>query len=210
MIASSDDSTIDAICCIAELVALAVGEIDQHVYGADHRARCIVDRRRKRHERHAHAVGALRDGFSAANRPPFLNRLRHRALIAGQCPAIRPEQLPRAAPLALAQRRAAAPKLRGRFVEIGDPAGGIRGVDGGGKGIEELAEKVLAPGRRFLDQRRYKIGRHRGSPRSNGSFNIGDVGHASSPSRRPCDSTRGTARGPISYISELAGNLTPG
>ena len=89
--------------------ALPLRHVDEHVDGADQRAGGVVERRRIRQERNAGAVGPLGDRVHAAHRALFLERDRHRALVMRQQPAVRPEQLPRAAPLALAELGPAAP-----------------------------------------------------------------------------------------------------
>ena len=62
----------------------------------------------------------------------------------GQRRAVRTIELPGHAPLVAAERRRAAGKLDRGLIEIGDPAVGIRGVDGGGNGRQQFLQALLA------------------------------------------------------------------
>ena len=91
------------------LGALGLGQVNQHVHGADEIARCVMKRRGVGHERHARAVGPLGHRFHAPHRQAALEGLSHRTLVVRQGRAIRPIELPRAAPFALADLGLAAP-----------------------------------------------------------------------------------------------------
>src|SRR6185312_14249517 len=124
--------------------ALALGDVDQHVHRTGELAGFIEQRRRIGNEGHARAVRPLASRFHAAHRSLLLEADRHRALVVAQRRAVGPIELPRAAPLAGAQHRAVAPQFRGGFVVVGDAPGGVGGVDGGGQGIEQPVEALLA------------------------------------------------------------------
>jgi hypothetical protein len=88
-----------------------------------------MQRRGVGHERHARAVGPLGHRFHAPHRQTALEGLSHGTLVVRQGRAIRPIELPRAAPFALAELGLAAPQGGGGLVVEGDPAGCVGHVD---------------------------------------------------------------------------------
>ena len=97
-----------------------------------------------RNEWHTRTIRPFSDRFHAAHNAICLQRDRHGAFIVRQGRPVRPVKFPRSAPLAGAKRRPTAPQIGGRVVVVGDTTGGIRRVDGGGKGIEQPTEATLA------------------------------------------------------------------
>src|SRR5215217_8270983 len=69
--------------------------VDQHVDRPDELAGGVAQRRREGDERHPPPVRPLRHGLVAADRPAFLERHRHRALVMSERRAVRPPEPPR-------------------------------------------------------------------------------------------------------------------
>ena len=91
-------------------------------------------------------------GRSAIASSPRTARFSLSAIAIGHCvmrqrPAVRPEQPPRPAPLALAELGPTTPERCGSLVEVRDPPGGVGGVDGGRQRIDQVAEEAVAPDR---------------------------------------------------------------
>src|SRR5260370_3289831 len=111
----------------------AFGDVHQHVHSADQSPRGIKKRRWIGNERYARAIRPLRDGLHTSDRASLLQRQSHRALIMRQRGAIGPIELPRAAERACAEFRADPPQLSRCIIVEGDPPGGVRRVDRGGR-----------------------------------------------------------------------------
>ncbi|HYI82990.1 MAG TPA: hypothetical protein VEX11_07240 [Acetobacteraceae bacterium] len=120
----------------------AVGDVDQHVHGADQRSRRVAHRRRVGNERDARAVGTLRDRVHATHRPPFGDRHRHRARLVRHGRAVRTEEPPGPAPARIAKARPPAPEGCGGLVVGGEPALGIGGVDGDAQRLQQSGPRV--------------------------------------------------------------------
>ena len=146
MMASSEDSTIDASCCRIWLARTRSVRSISMLTAPTSLPDAIAQRRRVGHERHARAVRPLGHRFDAAHRLPGLQGDRHRAFVVRQRRAVRPVQLPGAAPFALADLGMAAPQLGGRLVVEGDAPVGVGHVDGGGQRVGERAPPVLVVG----------------------------------------------------------------
>ncbi len=89
---------------------------------------------------HTRPVGPLSDRSDTPDRPIFLERDRHWALVVRQRRAVRPKETPADAPTVAAQFRPTTRKLDGRLVEERNPPGGIGRIDGGGQCIEQFSE----------------------------------------------------------------------
>ena len=120
------------------LGVLTLGNVDQHVDGADQRTRTVVQRRRVRQQVAACAVGPLRDDLDAPDRPVFPQRDSHRALVMGQRRAVRTAQTPVDAPQIAAQLRPLTGELDRGLVKEGDPPGSIGRIDRRRQGFEKL------------------------------------------------------------------------
>ena len=133
------------------LGALAVGDVHEHVDRADQFARIVMNWCRVWNERHTRAIRPFGDRLHAAHNAVFFQRDGHGAFVVRQWRSVRPVEFPRSAPFAGAERRPMAPQSGGCVVVVGDAAGGIGRVDGGGQGIEQPAEAAFA-----LTQRRLR------------------------------------------------------
>ena len=129
----------------AVLRPATLGHVDEHVDGAGEVPFGVEDHRRIRHERGSRPIRSFGDALVPADRPCLLQRDGHRALVVGHRPAVRPVQLPRAAPL-LADLGSAPPERSGGLVVEGDPAGRIGGVDGDAERLQELARARIVGG----------------------------------------------------------------
>ena len=147
--ASSEEATMAASRCACYLGALPIGDIHQHVNRAYDRARSVLQQRRIRNERDPHPVRALRGRFHPTVGSPFLQRDGHWALIVWKEAAIRPIELPRAAPLAFAEGGMMAPKGGRSGVVVGDEPRRIGHVNGGRKDIEDVAKITFATHKRL-------------------------------------------------------------
>src|SRR6185295_11515533 len=125
--------------------ALAFVDVDHQVDRADQSAFLVVKGSWKRNNLHTAAVRTLSDRFQAAYGPVFLQGHGHGTLAMREQCAVRPVELPGAAPLRLAEFRPASPKDRGRFVEVDYASARVGGVNGHGQDIERLAKVVVAP-----------------------------------------------------------------
>ena len=118
--------------------AVALGDVDQDVDGADELPVVVEQRRRVGHERHVRAIGPDRDGLPAADRTRLLEGDRHRTFVVAHRALIEEQQPERPAPF-LADSRPAAPEFGRGGVEERDLAVRIGRVDGDPEGIQEAA-----------------------------------------------------------------------
>src|SRR6202022_1467308 len=126
------------------LGTLSLCNVHQHVHRSNEHARRVENGRWEGEERNASAIGTFRYRFQAPDRLLFLHRSGHRALIVRHCPSIRPEELPRSAPFAVAEIRPAAPKRSSGLVVVRYAAGGIRRVDRRRKRVDQLSKEIIA------------------------------------------------------------------
>jgi len=108
---------------------LAIGDVHQHVDGTDQLARCVMQRRRVRHDRNARAVGLLDEQLRPSDRPVFPQGYRHGALVMRHRRPVGPEQAPADAPSIGAQIRAATGQIDRCLIVEGDPTLGVGHVD---------------------------------------------------------------------------------
>src|ERR1700733_5569187 len=135
IVARFDDRTETALNTFGTLV---LADVDQHVHGADQVAGSVVEGRRKRHERHARAVGPLGDRLAAAGPPPLPQPNRHRALVVRQWRAVWAIQAPGAAPPVAVKLRLAAPQRGGGVIVISYPPLGVGHINSRRQQIERL------------------------------------------------------------------------
>jgi hypothetical protein len=134
-------------CADGQLGLVPLGDVDEDIDGPDHHPGIVEQRGRIRHERDMRAIRADGDRLGTADRPPFLERDRHRALVVAHRRLVQPEQTERPAPF-LAQGRMASPEFRGGGIEEGDPAVGVGRVDRDAECVEEPAVPIRSPLRR--------------------------------------------------------------
>jgi hypothetical protein len=103
-----------------------------------------MNRSRVGDEWHARAIRPFGGSFHAPHDAVGLQCDCHRALIVRKWRTVRPEQLPRATPFAGAEKRAMPPERCRCLVVIGDPPGGISGVDRGRQCIEQITKPAFA------------------------------------------------------------------
>src|SRR4029079_7021460 len=138
------------------LGALAIGDVDQHVHGADQFPRGVEQGCRIGNEGDACSVRPLGYGFHAADGTLLLQRHRHGALVVLQRRAVGPIELPRTAEFTLAELRAPAPHGSGGFVVKGDPTSCVGDVNSRWQGADEVAPHslVFAAGHQARERRR--------------------------------------------------------
>ena len=106
------------------------GDVDQQVEGAGELALGVEQRRRIGLQGHPPAVRTLGDRRDAADRAPFLDRRRHRALVVRQRRTVVGQELPGDAPAVPVSDRRATGKVDARPVVPGDHTFPIGHVEG--------------------------------------------------------------------------------
>jgi hypothetical protein len=142
---------------------LSIRDIDDHVDRSDHLAIGVENRRGKRNDRHADAIGPLDDGLDAAHRTLGLQGNGHGALVDGKRAAVLGVQPPRTAPTFAATDRLASPKLGCRGIEIQQRARRIGQIDRRRQKVENLRAVVTgktADRQSRVGEKLGKVGHH--------------------------------------------------